>query len=98
MRGWISFRSITFSLLLVTAVTAGAAVLAAADKQSGTLDSAIEALDADHINSIEYTGSGKWYQFGQEPSPNMPPPEFDVSSYIATIDYARATKRVQITS
>jgi hypothetical protein len=77
---------------------AAATTLAAGGKPTGTLDSAIEALGADHITSIEYSGSGKWYQSGQEPNPNLPPPEFDVSSYIATIDYARATKRVQMVS
>jgi glyoxylase-like metal-dependent hydrolase (beta-lactamase superfamily II) len=75
-----------------------AATLAAADKPLGTLDSAIEALGANRITSIEYSGSGKWYQFGQEPSPTLPPPEFDVSSYIATIDYVAAAKRVQMAS
>ena len=77
---------------------AAASMLAAAGKPSGTLDSAIEALGADRIASIEYSGSGKWYQIGQEPSPTLPPPEFDVSSYIATINYASATKRVQMVS
>ena len=77
---------------------AAASTLAAAGKPSGTLDSAIEALGADHITSIEYSGSGKWFQIGQEPSPTLPPPEFDVSSYIATINYASATKRVQMAS
>jgi glyoxylase-like metal-dependent hydrolase (beta-lactamase superfamily II) len=84
----------------VTLVLAAAAAttLAAGGKQSGTLDSAIEALAADRIASIEYSGSGKWYQLGQEPNPTLPPPEFDVSSYIATIDYVRAAKRVQMVS
>ena len=56
----------------VTLVLAAAAALAAGDKPSGTLDSAIEALGADHITSIEYSGSGKWYQFGQAPNPMSP--------------------------
>jgi glyoxylase-like metal-dependent hydrolase (beta-lactamase superfamily II) len=79
-------------------VAAAATALAAGGKQPGTVDSAIEALGADHVTSIEYSGSGKWYQFGQEPSPTLPPPEFNVSSYVATIDYLRATKRVQMAS
>ena len=86
MRGW------------ATLALAAAATLAAADQPPGTLDSAIEALGADRITSIEYNGSGKWYQFGQEPNPTLPPPEFDVSSYIATIDYVAAAKRVQMVS
>ena len=51
---------------------AAASMLAAAGKPSGTLDSAIEALGADRIASIEYSGSGKWYQFGQAPNPMSP--------------------------
>ena len=85
MRAWAA-------LAMVTAV---ATTLAAAGNQSGTLDSAVAALGADRIRSIEYSGSGKWYLFGQEPNPNANPPDYDVSSYIATIDYATATKRVQ---
>lgn len=52
MRRWATF---------VLAATA-AATLAAGDKPSGTLDSAMAALAADRI---EYSGSGKWYQVGQ---------------------------------
>jgi glyoxylase-like metal-dependent hydrolase (beta-lactamase superfamily II) len=94
MRGSKACRWTLFALVAVAAVAATA--LAAADKQSGTLDAAIQALGADHITSIEYSGAGKWYQFGQEPNPNVPPPEYDVSSYTATIDYSTATKRVQM--
>ena len=79
-------------------LVAAATATIAADNQAGTLDSAIQKLGADHITSIEYSGSGEWYQFGQEPNPNLPPPEYDVSSYIATIDYVNAAKRVQMTS
>src|ERR1700690_1236422 len=84
-------------LMLALAAAAATATLAAA-QQSGTLDSANTALGADRINSIEYSGSGKWYQFGQEPDPDLPPPEFDLSSYVATIDYTKAAKRVQMTN
>jgi glyoxylase-like metal-dependent hydrolase (beta-lactamase superfamily II) len=87
MRKWIT-------LLLVAAAVA-AATVAAADKQTGTLEAATEALGADHIRSIEFTGTGKWYQFGQEPNPNSPPPEFEVTSYTASIDYNTATSRIQ---
>jgi glyoxylase-like metal-dependent hydrolase (beta-lactamase superfamily II) len=91
MRRWTTPARIAAAATILAALAAGA-------KQSGTLDSAIEALGADRLTSIEYSGSGKWYQFGQEPNPTLPPPEFEVSSYIATIDYARATKHVQMVS
>lgn len=85
-------------LALVTTTLAAGATLAAADKPAGTLDAAVEALGADRITSIEYSGTGTWYQFGQEPNPMAPPPEYEVSSYTVTIDYPKATKRVQMTS
>jgi glyoxylase-like metal-dependent hydrolase (beta-lactamase superfamily II) len=81
------------ALALVVAATA---TLSARGQTNGTLDSATDALAADHITSIEYSGSGKWYLFGQEPNPTLPPPQYDVSSYTATIDYVRAAKHVQL--
>lgn len=84
MRRW-------FVLLLLTA----AATTLAADKPTGTLESATDALGADHIRSIEFSATGKWYQFGQEPNPNVPPPEFEVTSYSASIDYNSASSHIQ---
>jgi len=85
MRTWLSLV-----LLAAVAVTA-----TAADQKTGTLESATEALGADHIRSIEYSGTGKWYLFGQEPNPNQTPPEYDVTSYTASIDYNSATSHIQ---
>ena len=47
--------------------------------------------------SIEFSGSGRWFQFGQAPSPTLPWPQFDVSSYTATINYETPAARVQMT-
>ena len=85
MRTWIA--------LLI--LSAAATTLAAADKQSGTLEAATEALGADHIRSIEFSGTGKWYLFGQEPNPYAPPPEYEVTSYTASMDFNSATSHVQ---
>jgi glyoxylase-like metal-dependent hydrolase (beta-lactamase superfamily II) len=49
------------------------------------------------LNSIEYSGSGRWYQFGQAPGPTLPWPQFDLSEYTATVDYATPAARVQMT-
>lgn len=54
-------------------------------------------LGAADIKSIEFTASGRWYQFGQAPNPSSPWPPFEVSRYVADIDYARGSGRVQIT-
>ncbi len=85
MRRWFSL------VLIAAAVTTGTA----ADKQTGTLESATEALGADHIRSVEFSATGKWYQFGQEPNPNVPAPMFTVTKYTASIDYNTATSHIQ---
>ena len=49
------------------------------------------------MKSIEFSGTGRWFQFGQAPSPTLPWPQFDVSSYTATINYETPAARVQMT-
>ncbi|MES1255793.1 MAG: MBL fold metallo-hydrolase [Acidobacteriota bacterium] len=94
MRRW-TVLAVAVAAALTASLTAA---LMAADKPAGTLEGAVAALGADHITSIEYVGAGKWYQFGQEPNPEVPAPEFDVARYTATIDYLRATKHVVMES
>jgi glyoxylase-like metal-dependent hydrolase (beta-lactamase superfamily II) len=70
---------------------------AACGPQAGSLQAATDALGATQVNAIEFSGTGRWYQFGQAPAPNTPWPAFDVSSYTATINYATPAARVQMT-
>ena len=48
------------------------------------------------MKSIEYSGTGKWFQFGQAPSPVLPWPAFDVSSFTASVNYDTPAARVQM--
>ncbi|HEX6396937.1 MAG TPA: MBL fold metallo-hydrolase [Steroidobacteraceae bacterium] len=41
------------------------------------------------LASLEYEASGRYYQFGQAPAPELPWPEFAVDHYVATLDFAR---------
>jgi glyoxylase-like metal-dependent hydrolase (beta-lactamase superfamily II) len=70
---------------------------AACGPQAGSLQAATDALGATQVNTIEISGTGRWYQFGQAPAPNTPWPPFDVSSYTATVNYATPAARVQMT-
>jgi glyoxylase-like metal-dependent hydrolase (beta-lactamase superfamily II) len=76
-----------------------AAVVAAAacSKPAGTLDAAADALKANDVKAIEYSGTGKWFQFGQAPNPTLPWPQFDVSAYTAAINYEAPAARIQMT-
>ena len=56
-------------LVLVAALGSGACA-----QDAGTLAGATRALGATDLKSIEYSGNGKWFQFGQAPSPTLPWP------------------------
>jgi glyoxylase-like metal-dependent hydrolase (beta-lactamase superfamily II) len=84
-------------LTLLSFAFAIAVASAACGPQAGSLQAATDALGATQVNTIEVSGTGRWYQFGQAPAPNTPWPQFDVSSYTATINYATPAARVQMT-
>ncbi|MDD1621271.1 MAG: MBL fold metallo-hydrolase [Methylococcaceae bacterium] len=60
------------------------------------LESASEASGAANIKSIEFSGTGRWYQFGQAPNPDLPWPPFELKNYTADINYETASSRVRI--
>ena len=73
-------------IMFVIAIAAAAATVRCSQPQ-GTLAAARETLGTDALRSIEFSGNGRWFQFGQAPSPTLPWPQFDVSSYTASINY-----------
>ena len=85
-------KLIVVSLGLSIAVSFGAC----ARQEAGTLQAATAALGANELKSIEYSGTGKWFQFGQAPNPTLPWPAFNVSSFTASINYETPAARVQM--
>src|SRR2546422_5351795 len=85
----------TRTLVLLGLVAAAAS--AACGQQAGALQAAANTLKVADIKTIEYSGTGKWYQFGQAPNPTLPWPPFDVSAYTASIDYETPAARIQMT-
>ena len=55
----------------------------------GTLEAATAALGATKSDAVEYSGTGRWFQFGQAPNPTLPWPAFEVSRFTAAVDYQR---------
>jgi glyoxylase-like metal-dependent hydrolase (beta-lactamase superfamily II) len=74
-----------------------ALAVTACGPQPGTLQAAADTLAPATLRSIEFSGSGRWFQFGQAPSPTLPWPEFTVSAYTATVDFETPGARVQMT-
>ncbi|HMK88486.1 MAG TPA: MBL fold metallo-hydrolase [Methylocystis sp.] len=65
--------------------------------QAASLQDAASALGVSGAKTLQFTGSGHWYQFGQAPVPGGAWPQFDVSAYDAAIDFDSASERVQLT-
>ena len=65
--------------------------------QAASLQEAAAALGAADAKTLEFSGAGHWYQFGQAPVPGGAWPQFDVSSYNAAINFDAAAARVQLT-
>jgi glyoxylase-like metal-dependent hydrolase (beta-lactamase superfamily II) len=82
------------ALVLLVTLSLAAAFSACARTEPGTLQAATEALKANEVKSIEYSGTGKWFQFGQAPNPTLPWPAFDVSQFSAGINYETPAARV----
>lgn len=68
--------------------------LSSAYAADNALEKSYKKLGADKLSSLEITGSGNWYQFGQSPAPGTPWPAFEVSSYISSINFDTASARV----
>jgi glyoxylase-like metal-dependent hydrolase (beta-lactamase superfamily II) len=73
-----------------------AMTMAAVQVNAASLQEAAAAAGAANAKAIEFSGSGRWFQFGQAPSPALPWPQFDVSSYTASINFDAPSARVQV--
>ena len=77
------------TLLLALTVTANAA-------HAASLPEAATALGVNDLKSIEFSGTGHWFQFGQAPNPNEEWPQFDISAYDATLNYEIVGSKIDI--
>src|SRR5262245_28508623 len=75
------------SVLISLAVAALWPVLARAQNAKAALDAAASALGATNLRSIEFSGRGFDFMFGQAYDPNSPWPRFGVPRYSVSIDY-----------
>lgn len=91
-----SIRALSRALATSVALPLSLSAIAVA-AQAASLETAAQSLGVAQVQSLEFSGNGRWFQFGQAPAPELPWPQFDVSRYVASIDYAAPAARVQIT-
>ena len=65
-----------------------------AQEPKAVLDGVTKAMG--DVKSLQYTGSGANFAFGQNPSPTAPWPRFNVKSFTRTIDYDTPAMRDEI--
>jgi glyoxylase-like metal-dependent hydrolase (beta-lactamase superfamily II) len=82
--------------LLSSGLVIALAVSACAGEPPGTLPAASTALGTADTNAIEYSGTGRWFQFGQAPNPTLPWPAFDLKSFTARVDYEAPSAQVEM--
>lgn len=74
-----------------------ALALSGCSDSGGNVQSASKELGAADLKSLEYSGSGHWYQYGQAPNPNEPWPTYDVSAFSAQINFETPAATVRMT-
>jgi glyoxylase-like metal-dependent hydrolase (beta-lactamase superfamily II) len=83
---------------ILTALVAGLALIVAVSgcsRPSGVA-AAADAMGATNLNSIQFSGSGTNYAFGQAYTPGGPWPRFEVKTYTAAVDYQTPAMRLEM--
>ena len=82
----------------MTALVAGLVlpVPASGCSQPSGAAAAAEAMGATNLNSIQFSGTGTNYAFGQAYSPGGPWPRFEVKNYTAAVDYQTPAMRLEM--
>jgi len=85
---------------MLRVVVAGMAValsIAACAEQKTGIEAAADAMGATNLNSIEYSGSGSLFGFGQAYLPGEPWPRFEQRNYTVAINYQTPAMRLDST-
>jgi glyoxylase-like metal-dependent hydrolase (beta-lactamase superfamily II) len=82
--------TLTLALLLALPLSA------AAQDTRARLDEAARAMGADGLRSLEYSGSGVVFAFGQSTTPGQPWPRLNLKSFTRSVNYETASLRDEI--
>jgi hypothetical protein len=90
--GFRSFTSGLRSSLALFVALAAASTFADAQRPDIVQD-ALRAMGATDLQSIQYAGSGSSFAVGQAPGPGAPWPRFELTKYVASVNYAAGVMR-----
>src|SRR5262245_64132103 len=83
------------TMTALVAVLALTVALSGCSRPTGVA-AAADAMGATNLNSIQFSGSGTNYAYGQAYTPGGPWPRFEVKNYIAAVDYKAPEMRLEM--
>src|SRR5678815_2913703 len=83
------------TMTAVVAVLALTVALSGCSAKTG-IAAAADAMGATNLHSIQFSGSGTNYAFGQAYTPGGAWPRFDVKTYVAVVDYQTPAMRLEM--
>jgi glyoxylase-like metal-dependent hydrolase (beta-lactamase superfamily II) len=83
------------TMTALVAVLALTVALSGCSAKTGVA-AAADAMGATNLNSIQFSGSGTNYAYGQAYTPNGPWPRFEVKNYVAAVDYQAPAMRLEM--
>ena len=94
MKSSVTVAILTILLTGLPSSAVAQGVAAAPDAQT-ILDRAARTMGAEELKTIQYSGSGFSFTFGQSVNPNAPWPRFSLSTYTRQIDFDAPASKVQ---
>src|ERR1700733_14358064 len=89
----MSKKSVVFVTMFATLV-GGAGPAAFAQDAKAVLSNTSKAMGCDNLNTVQYSGTGTEFAFGQAFTPSSPWPGFADMSYTRTINYDTPAWRI----
>ena len=74
-------------LIFLIATLGVTALFSNGQDAQAVINNAVKLLGSSDLKTLEYSGSGYVFSFGQNPNPNLPWPKFNAKSFTRGINY-----------
>ena len=78
---------------LISVLVGGLSLALSAQRSGNVVQDAADTMGVAMLQSIQYSGTGSAFPIGQAASPGGPWPRFELSKYVASVDYAASAMR-----
>ena len=81
------------NVALISVLVGGLSLALSAQRSGNVVQDAADTMGVAMLQSIQYSGTGSAFPIGQAASPGGPWPRFELSKYVASVDYAAPAMR-----